>query len=111
MKKKELIEHLIEVYETALIKTKKMNVHATYRYLSRNYLECGICYYISFNLKPQKLNNSWISKRSNYTYGYISHWYSTPRSMYNDSYYKKSDITNTLKVRLEILKENLKTCK
>jgi hypothetical protein len=111
MKKKELIEHLIEVYETALIKTKKMNVHATYKYLSRNKLECGICNYIYFNLKSKKLNTNWITKRSNYKYDYTSHWFSTPRSIYDDSYYKKSDITNTLKVRLEILKENLKSCK
>jgi hypothetical protein len=111
MKKKELIEHLIEVYETALVKTKKMNVHATYKYLNRNDLSRGICYYIKFNLKSNKLNSSWILKRSNYKYDRLVYWISTPTSIYYSSYFKKSDIINTLKVRLEILKENLKTCK
>ncbi len=110
MKKKELIEHLIEVYETALIKTKKMNVHATYRYLSRNDLESGICYYIKLNLKIKKSAIKWISNSKNFKTKCFPYWFNTPHILH-ESFCKKSDIINTLKVRLEILKENLKTCK
>jgi hypothetical protein len=115
--KKEMLSHLIEVYETALVKTKKSNKEVTFNYLQRNHLHDGICYYIKFN-KVITFNN----KRTKGSIFKIieknkapnrSYWCDCPFVYFygNDDKCRKKYIKETLKYRLNILKKEYKKCR
>lgn len=97
MNKKQLKELLIPIYEKAIIDGRKMDHKRFINFLTKRYLEMGVCYYVGMMYNKNICNLSYVKK---HCIKDTNIWYNFPLCSHS-----KKEAILCLQKRIEILKK------